>query len=105
MPQGVIVLLYTNAMRRGLLAEPPTAEQMEKLLDGLLAPDERMIRGPNGMEPFVWLKEAEPDMLFLAAADDGGKGRAAGAEDQYSTAGARLRPNGREPGPGVPAKV
>ena len=98
-------MLYTNAMRRGLLAEPPTAEQMEKLLAGLLAPDERMIRGPNGMEPFVWLKEAEPDMLFLAAADDGGKGRAAGAEDQYSTAGARLRPNGREPGPGVPAKV
>lgn len=48
--QGGIVLLYTNAMRLGLLAEPSTAEQMEKLLDGLLAPDERMIRGPNGME-------------------------------------------------------
>ena len=44
-------MLYTNAMRLGLLAEPSTAEQMEKLLGGLLAPDERMIRGPNGMEP------------------------------------------------------
>lgn len=64
-------MLYTNAMRLGLLAEPPTAEQMEKLLDGLLAPDERMIRGPDGMEPLDWLKETEPDVLFLDAADGG----------------------------------
>lgn len=64
-------MLYQKAMRLGLLAESPTAERMEKLLEGLLAPDESMIRGPDRMEPLVWLKEVEPDVLFLDAADGG----------------------------------
>ena len=64
-------MLYQNAMRIGILAEPPTAEQVEELLDGLLAPDERMIRGPDGMEPLDWLRETEPDALLLDAAHEG----------------------------------
>lgn len=64
-------MLYQKAMRLGLLAEPPTAEQMEKLLEGLLAPDESMIRGPDGMEPLTWLREMVPDVLFLDAARGG----------------------------------
>ena len=64
-------MLYQRAMRFGLLAEPPTAEQVEELLDGLLAPDERMIRGPDGMEPLDWLRETEPDALLLDAAHEG----------------------------------
>lgn len=64
-------MLYQKAMRLGLLAEPPTAEQIEKLLSGLLAPDESMICGPDGMEPLTWLREAEPDVLFLDAARGG----------------------------------
>lgn len=107
-------MLYTNAMRLGLLAEPSTAEQMEKLLDGLLAPDERMIRGPNGMEPLDWLQETEPDALLLDAAHGGmelgarirGESRAAGSENQHSAAGAhRRRPDEREPGPGIQAEA
>ena len=46
-------MLEQTALRIGLLASPPPAEQMEALLDGLLTPDESMIRGPDGMEPFV----------------------------------------------------
>lgn len=74
---------YTNAIRFGLLAEPPTAEPMEKLLDELLAPDERMIRAPDGREPLEWLKEAEPDALLLDAAHGG------------MELGARIREEGR----------
>lgn len=64
-------MLYPNAMCLGFLAQPPTAEQMEALLDGLLTPEERVIRGPDGMEPLAWLKEAKPDVLFLDAAHGG----------------------------------
>lgn len=64
-------MLYQKAMRLGLLAEPPTAERMEELLDGLLTPDENLIRGPDGVEPLTWLREAEPDVLFLDAARGG----------------------------------
>ena len=76
-------MLYQKAMRLGLLAEPPTAEQIEELLSGLLAPDERMIRGPNGMEPLDWLKKALPDGLLLDAAHGG------------MELGARIRREGR----------
>ena len=65
MPQGGIVLPYTNAMRLGLLAKPPTAEQMEKLLDGPLTP------------------ETEPDVLLLDTAHGG------------MELGARIRGEGR----------
>ena len=60
-------MLEQTALRIGLLASPPPAEQMEALLDGLLTPDESMIRGPDGMEPLSWRREAEPDVLFLEA--------------------------------------
>ena len=53
MLQGGIVLLYTNAMRLGLLAEPSMAEQMEKLL---------------AQGPFYDL----PDRLVDAANENGG---------------------------------
>lgn len=74
---------YTNAMRLGLLAKPPTAEQMEKLLDGPLTPDKRMIRGPDGMKPLDWLLETEPDVLLLDTAHGG------------MELGARIRGEGR----------
>ena len=64
-------MLEQTALRIGLLASPPPAEQMEALLDGLLTPDESMIRGPDGMEPLSWRREAEPDVLFLEAAHGG----------------------------------
>lgn len=70
-PKGGIVLLYPNAMCLGLLAQPPTAEQMEALLDGLLTLEERVIWGPDGMEPLTWLQEVKPDVLFLDAAHGG----------------------------------
>lgn len=76
-------MLDQKSMRLGLLAEPPTAEPMEKLLAELLAPDERMIRAPDGMEPLEWLKEAEPDALVLDAAHGG------------MELGARIREEGR----------
>lgn len=81
-PKRGIVLLYPNAMRLGLLAQPPTVEQIEALLDGLLTPEERVIRGPDGMEPLAWLRETKPDVLFLDAANGGMK------------LGARLRAEG-----------